>query len=191
MGRLKGEHVSSSISGAHMRPQKSQAKTCSTAGFLCKPQARFLVICQRGTTVKPYLTGTGWRQICGSLHEPTVAGTKWYENFERSSEFGGCSIPIPALQKSYLTIGKNLKQRECQAWSGKWDPRPAEGSRLRGMCSELLHHLWRAEQSLKVIWDVTRKWDNDTFERQLYERDRVTKEGQSYLLDHTDRKHQK
>ena len=126
VGRLKGEEVGCDIQGAHMRPQKSQAQACSTAGFLCKPQALFLVVCQRRTTAGPHITGTGWRPIRGSTHEPEGAGNKWYENFERSNRFGICGIPILTLQKATLLPGKPQAIRASSLESEVW-PKPCWG----------------------------------------------------------------
>lgn len=134
------------------------------AGFLCKCQVSFSVICQGGTAAGPHITETGWRQIHESTSEAAAAGTNrdkkpWEKNWS-----GVCSIPIPALQKGFLTFRKSLcNKREHPAWKVKCDPRSVEGSGHQSLCSQLFHRLWRAWQTPKTIWNVTRKWDNDAF----------------------------
>lgn len=151
-----------------MRPQKIQAQACSTAGFLCKPQAWFFRSVREGQSVSR-----------ATHHRDRVGTNTWEHTWTCSNTYSviwkpwekqwvwGLQCLHPCLTKGLPYYQENLKQQEHEAWRVKCDPSPTEGSGHQSVCSGLPHLLQRAGQSLKIIWDATRKWNIDTLESQL------------------------
>lgn len=117
--------------------------------------------------VGPHITGTGWRQIHGSTYGTAAAGRNRDEKPWEKKQVWGLQHPHLCLTKELPYLQEILVQPEHPAWKVKCDPRSVGESGHQGLCSQLFHHLWRAQQTLKTIWDVTRKWDNDAFSNQL------------------------
>lgn len=135
--------------------------------FPLQASSKFFSHLSGRNTAGPHMTGTGWRQIHGSTYERLQQQVLTeMKNPERRSRSGVCSIPIPAFQKGFLTLRKSscIKRMHlpCSLEDEVWS-RSVEGSGHQGLCSQLFHRLWRDQQTLKTIWDVTRKWDNDAF----------------------------
>lgn len=93
------------------------------AGFLCKSQASFSVICQRGTAAGPHITGTGWREIHGSMCETAAAGTNRDEKPWEKKQVWSLWYLHPWLTKGLPYLQEILVQQKHPAWKTKCDPK--------------------------------------------------------------------